>query len=616
MNKLLLICLSAAFFAACEKTPDPLDPADSGVVDDRGLPQADATPRPDAAGDAGTARDAFVLGDAANIDGGPGDESVRGTPLEGIRIEWPERLEQCSAWREGRPAADERADQAMVTMARGTRPSLGSGDLGQSTLPEGLVRRGVLAADYFPIDPASVRSALTRYELDKQPTVARLTVEIQHDLGAAGVLFEEMFVARAAGDTQPVVVGGLQYEHRFALLRPGAAEPVSLESCGGRPELEQAIEVLNASDGIRSLTLTRQVRTIETEAGSRPVHFQAATLAYSDRPYQVDFAGGFFSHIYAAQHHNFDESTIIDYRRDVGFYQSIYAPYLAGMTPVPEATIEARLFGIGGFSPPMGVELDTLDLETGTIRTDIFTAERSWVRVDSTYLLRIAEQSCLSGAAVESLGYNDYVFQLLTCPSAGPAGLDLIGLVPITFQHDMAQVGKLVDQPRIQPVTVGQRPGFRVMVGESQVTISKEGALWFGTVVDGDGMEKTSFAAEPAPYQLTRWAESLAAETDDQSVSMRLDRLWVGQGVGESSIFAPTRFELSFAATRVVVEAFDRLSYTNTHHNWLDQLVAKGDGLTITWAVRFIDAPQSYFVRVVRDADGVELLPETELRRR
>lgn len=620
MNKLLFAGLAAVLFTACEKTPDPITPGDSGTIDDRGRITDATTPADsgsDAGRDAGTAPDAIVFSDAAIIDGGPGDESVRGTPLEGIRFEWPERLELCSEWREGRPAADERADQAKLILARGSRPSLGSGDLGAATLPDGLVQRGVLAADFYPIASAAVSTALTRYDLDKQPNVARLNVELEHDLGAAGLLNETIIVARTTGDTRPVVVGGFEYEHLFALLRPGASEPVRMETCGGRPELEQILQVLTASDGIRSVTLTRQARSIETEAGSYPLHFQAATLAFSDRPYQVDFAGGFFSHVYAAQHHNFDESTILDFRRDVGFYQTIYGPYLAGMTPVPEATIEARLFGIGGFSSSMGIEVDTLELDTGNLRTETFTVTDRWARVDHAALLRIAEQTCFSGAAVRSVGYSEYIFQLLTCPSAGPAGFDLIGLVPVTFQHEMAQVGKLVDQPRIEAVVVDQRPGFRATVGDSRVTISKSNTAWFGSVVDRDGVEQASFASDEAlgPFELTRWEERLAAESDDKTVSMQLDRLWAGQGVGESSIFAPTRFELTFGATKVVVEAFDRLSYVNTHHNWLDQLVAKGDGLTITWEVRFVEAPRSYFVRVVRDADGVELLPETELER-
>jgi hypothetical protein len=601
------------FAIACE---DAASSGDAAVPDDRGLINTDAEPQPDATADAGadagTAPDAIPLGDAANIDGGPGDESIRGTPLQGIAIEWPERLELCNAWRESREVEEERADQAHVTMGQTTRPSLGSGHLSEARLPDVLARRGTLAAEHFALESAAIGSVLTRYDLVKNANYAQLNAEVQHNLGAAGVLYEGFQVTRQVGETRPVRVGGFDFEHYFQLWRPGAAEPVFLETCGGAPELDRWQQVISASNKMRSLTFVRQLRSRETAAGSFPIHLQSAALTFSDRPYQIDIASGWFAQTYAAAHHNWDDNSIVDFRRDPGFYQTIYGPYLAGMTPVPEAVVEIRLLGIEG--PEMQIEIDTLDLVAHTIRIDTYDVHQRWSRVDHTQLQRTANNNCTSGGGdVFTLGYGDYVFQVLTCPAATPLGWEISGLVPVAFAHDMAEVGKMIDKESIESVTVDQRPGFRAAVGSSRVTITYGSNLYFMTVTDGNNTEVSSFASDPWEYEISRQQQTLRASDAGKTVSMRLDRLWAGFGVGESVIYAPTAFELTFDGQTVLVEAFDRLRYTNTHHNWLDQLEAKGAGLTITWSVRYLEGPQSCFVRVIRDSDGREVLPETEL---
>lgn len=277
------IFILALAIAACEDARPRVNPN----------PASDAAI--DAGADAGEPLDAIGLGDAANVDGGPGNNSVRGTPLEGILIDWPDRLELCNVWRENRSLEDERADQAHVTLLHADRPSLGSGDLGASEVPRGVVRRGTLATEQFAIDPDAVQSNLTRYELTKNANDAYLSAEVEHNLGTAGVLYEELGVMRQSGDTRPVKVGAFEYEHSFALLRPGAAEPVVLDPCGGPTELDRALELATASDGVRSTTILRQFRTHEAFAGSFPVHLEAAQILFSDQPYQALFAGGWFS---------------------------------------------------------------------------------------------------------------------------------------------------------------------------------------------------------------------------------------------------------------------------------------------------------------------------------
>jgi hypothetical protein len=92
---------------------------------------------------------------------------------------------------------------------------------------------------------------------------------------------------------------------------------------------------------------------------------------------------------------------------------------------------------------------------------------------------------------------------------------------------------------------------------------------------------------------------------------MRLLRRWAGQGVGESSIYAPLSFQLTFGGATHFVDAWDRFAYTNTHHNWQDQLEARTDTLTLFWTVTFESGPLVHRVRAVETTSGQEVLPET-----
>jgi hypothetical protein len=89
-------------------------------------------------------------------------------------------------------------------------------------------------------------------------------------------------------------------------------------------------------------------------------------------------------------------------------------------------------------------------------------------------------------------------------------------------------------------------------------------------------------------------------------------RRWVFQGVGNSGIYAPVSFDLSFDGQTHQVEAWDRMTYTNTHHNWDDQLIAETDTLRVFWMV--LGFGQEYTVRAERISDGVEVLPPTTIR--
>ncbi len=94
---------------------------------------------------------------------------------------------------------------------------------------------------------------------------------------------------------------------------------------------------------------------------------------------------------------------------------------------------------------------------------------------------------------------------------------------------------------------------------------------------------------------------------------MRLVRRWAGPGVGESALYAPVRFELSFDEQSHTVDAWDRLEYENTHHNWNDSLEARTDDLALFYNVRWNNG-LTHTVRAVRISDGAEVLAETEIQ--
>jgi len=67
---------------------------------------------------------------------------------------------------------------------------------------------------------------------------------------------------------------------------------------------------------------------------------------------------------------------------------------------------------------------------------------------------------------------------------------------------------------------------------------------------------------------------------------VQITRLWAGQGAGHTTIFAPLAFRFARGDEVVRVEAWDRMAYTNTHHNWDDVLVVTTDERTYRWSVR------------------------------
>ena len=107
--------------------------------------------------------------------------------------------------------------------------------------------------------------------------------------------------------------------------------------------------------------------------------------------------------------------------------------------------------------------------------------------------------------------------------------------------------------------------------------------------------------------------------SEDGAVSLEIVRHRVGQGAGESTIFAPVSTSLSFGETRVFTNGFDTQKYTNTHHNWNDELDATArheDGdVQIHWLVEVDFKGEEFLIyTVTATQNGTELLAPTRVQ--
>jgi hypothetical protein len=101
-------------------------------------------------------------------------------------------------------------------------------------------------------------------------------------------------------------------------------------------------------------------------------------------------------------------------------------------------------------------------------------------------------------------------------------------------------------------------------------------------------------------------------------VTFSFSRLWAGQGVGESSIFAPTDAAFTVADDTAPIDitsdGLDELRYTNTHHNWNDELEVWVDDLVVRWSVEVdLDGPEPFVYTVSATRDGASVLPATNV---
>ena len=582
------LVLSLSAWACSSEPSDNLGPRDAGA--DAGL-------------DAGA--------DGGPVDLGP-DPSLDGTTLEGIEVRWTEPIELCTAWLPGRTITTELALKVHLSLGPEPRPSLGRDHLAAATLSRGQLRLGPLAGQQSAI--ADVSSRLTRYELHDPSGNTSLNAEVQHTL-PSGILTENFLVSRQVGDRSPVQLGAGD-EHHFHFTPNGRTDGTALEPCGGPPGLEPAMFVLSAGSGAQAISILRFANTREVQVGSAPMVPTGGLLQLAAQPYDLIPFSGFWSQTYAASHHNWEEASLFDFTRDLGLYETVFEPLDRGGSPLrSEVVARVALDNVGGPGGNGGsITVTTLDTSNRQEREDTFATPRGWVRVDAPHL-QAGFQDC-AGAQVQTLvtGTNS-VLQIFTCPEANNPGFSLRRVVPVLFSADPSVTGQRFEGAAITPVVVDGRSGFEVALDALRVRITKNppDEFFFVDVLDAGGNSLESSLAYPVDY--TRpWREDevLSFANNDRSLQVEVRRRWAAQGVGESSIYAPVSWRLQFDGQTHQVEAWDKLDYTNTHHNWGDVLVAQGDGLTMRWEVRFGNG-LSYYVGVTRDADGAVLVPETQV---
>ncbi|MBI5544447.1 MAG: hypothetical protein HY901_11190, partial [Deltaproteobacteria bacterium] len=576
--------LAAGLLAACSESTTPQPDAGPTASHDAALPLADASAAGSDAGASGP--------DASSPVVWP-DGSVSGTPLENVEIQWPRPLDLCNRWMEGNELSQEIARKVHVAIHRQERLGLQPWQLARARVDGVLVERGNLSSQRWR--PAAERIGLSfrQYEVSTAGAYTSLQASIAHDLGAAGVLVESYQLNRNTQETGPLVVDGNSPGVGFHLELPGVAETISLEPCQGEADWDEAVEFLHAARGGRHLVIGRFMDTRASMAGSYPVRLRGVRLAFTDEAWLGLESGEFFAQTYAAQHHNWFEDSLIDFTQEPRLYHSVFRPISEGAVRIPATPERLVLTDLQGWDTPQYIDVTTRESD-GTTMTERWDVQRGWVRVDDDRLTERASSEC-PGASVFLLGlcpvaspnlsglgpfaYTDSCFQLLTCPKPAAPGYDLLGVVPVWFEKDPTLIGTPLDKTAITSASDGSgATGHLIRMGTYSVSILTSDRTFFSVEVkDAQGRVTTEYVAEKSelgPYPEPR-SDVLSAANAAGDISMILERRWVGQAAGNSSINAPISFSLTFGGKTYLVDAMDRLRYTNTHHNWEDALEAR-----------------------------------------
>jgi len=597
--RLTIITLALAL-AACGEA-DPADPADATTSDATTVADVTTEVAPD-----GTVVPDVTVAPDVTADVVHGDGTVAGTQLAGIAVTFAP-LELCSAWNEGASLADEQARKVRITVAGKVVSTLDEAALAEP-LSGVVVATGPDHADRMrPVGEATstVDYALTSGAGGLGTT---LYVSVVHVLaGGAGTLTESYYVARSDVDRRPVVIGPSATEVLFTYQPADATlAPTRLERCDvGLPSAEDAVSVIVAKNTSTKqwAALVRYWRTNDTDAGSAPATLVGHRLITSDSPWQSDDAVGFWSATYAAAHHNFDESVDVDYTRDLGKWHTVFRDPDPLATPVAEVSL-AHLRN------PSGATLVVERLVDGA-RTSVtydVVDPMNVPRVDATALRRTL---AWEDGRVVAAGGTDHWFQMLLCP--GLHREELVAVVPVVWSPDITRAGERIEGAAI----TAKDGGWDVAVGDLTLQIRRDPDDFFRTqVLDASGTMVTGTSEQG--YTLGRWPEAMRAPlsgtSKDGQVSFAIARRWAGYGVGKSQLYAPELFTLTIGAATYSVDAWDALTYTNTHHNWADTLEGVADdGTHIHWRVSFFDGIDNELSAT--DADGNVVLAPTVIDR-
>lgn len=549
--------------------------------------------------------------DTRDTSGDVSGEPITGTALDGIVVTWEAPLELCNAWREGATVEAEVAHKVHLSIPPQPRSDLAFATLKGAAMNGVKVKTGPFAGEsLLPIADTRV----SYFDLVEGDGYDALGAEITHDLGPGGVLIESYSVTRAPGQTGKVEIGN-GFEVTFAWAPEGGGEPHPLESCSIPDNYETAIAVLPApaaTPGGLSATLLRWYGTLYSEfsAGSYPVRLITSQVILSDEPYRIFQASGPWAQTYAAQHHNWGETSRIDFAKDLGTWFTLFQPLAAGEEIWAGAVSKVQLEDVGGGTA--GKAIITRLSATGAPTDVTFTTANAWRRVDGNHLRRELAATCQG--TVGAVGFGDHVAQLMLCPDAsGPRGNRLVGIVPVMWNVDPSVVGEVVTADRIS--TLSGRLGWSATIGTSTFIVEpQENGGFITDVLDKDGTSVGNAYADLYELGVMGGWDSPIEAAADGGIRVSIARRWAAQGVGESSIYAPESMLLTWGDNAYLVDAWDRLAYVNTHHNWNDTLDATtDDGHVLHWKIIYdFENAQGLVQSVwVTDADGNEVLAPT-----
>lgn len=543
--------------------------------------------------------------DASDTDTSQG-RTVAGTSLEGVTITWPSAMTLCSVWSEGAPLAEEKARKVIVEMPPQVRTMLDEDALTAGRMVGLTLRTSPFSTGLF--EAASVTSRVTSWQLLGAGGGGHtLTTTIEHQLsGKAGTLYETYSVARAPGAPDDVVVEPGTLEVTFGWTPFGSElQAVRLERCGGDPAHEDAVSVATGWSGREWVTMLRfwRTRVGGIDAGSYPVEIVGHRFTMSEIPWWPTEVRGFWAHTYVAEHHNWNDATEVDLAGDIGHWHHTLPGRAEGTTVLSKVTAQGLL----------GFDEAALDLEHLTDAGPVVTRfaledARDFPRVDAAHLARQYASRCAGGAPeVLAAGGSDHLVQVVFCGGARP---EAVLMVPVVWGSNPGLIGGEVE------VATSASNTWSFAVGERDVTVFLRPDDYIELLVlDGEG-ELVMQSYEPRgplwleePRSSPVMADGVVGGVE---VSLEIGRRWVTFGVGKSQIWAPTHFTVSLGDRTWHIESWDRLDYTNTHHNWEDELIGEADdGTVIRWKTSFMNGKPNLLT--ITGPAGEVILAETQL---
>lgn len=532
--------------------------------------------------------------------------TVEGTSLEGVEIAWPGELTLCSSWSESASLADEKARKVRVIVPAQTRTTLDEDALTAGRMVGLVVRTSPFATGR--LEAATTSSRVTSWQvLQAGGGGHTFSATVEHELsGKAGTLFEQYTLARSPGAPNDVVVEAGSMEVTFAWRPFGSSlQPARLERCDGDPAFEDAVSVVTGWDGREWVTVLRfwRTRVGGIDAGSYPVEIVGHRIVNSKVPWYPTEVRGFWAHTYVAEHHNWNDATEVDLAGDIGHWHHTLPNRAEGMEVLSRVVFE----GVFGFDTA-ALQLEHLTDSGPVVSRFAVEDAREFPRVDAAHLGRQFAERC-SGEEAEVLaaGGSDHLAQVVFCGGARP---EAVALVPVVWGSDPGLIGTVVE------VGSSEANAWSFEVGTRDVTVFLRPDDFIELLVLDEAGELVMQSYEPrGPLWLPEPRTSpVVAEgvVGGVEVALEIGRQWVTFGVGKSQIWAPTHFTVRHGDRTWHIESWDRLDYTNTHHNWEDELIGEADdGTSLRWKTSFMNGKPNLLT--ITGPQGEVILGETVL---